>query len=260
MAPQHERQSAAGPETPALPAAAVHIALLSPEVLRTPVVRANALSLLSEEEIKRAEAFVFDADRDAFLATRALARVILGRYTRASPRRLEFVTSAAGKPELQAPLLEPRLRFNVSHTRTLVACAVVWDADVGVDVEALREVPTEIAERLFSPPEIEALRAMTPRQQQEGFLAFWTLKESFVKARGVGLSMPLNSFGVALEPPRLLPCGVVRDEVSRWHFARWSPTHVHRLAICVRTDGKTVPSLTTEWLSTERIIDAAGRA
>jgi 4'-phosphopantetheinyl transferase len=179
--------------------------------------------MLSPLEIERAGRFAIDADRDGFLAARMLARVALGSMLSESPR-------------------------NLSHTPGLVACAETGIGDVGVDVEEVRAAPLDVADRFFSPPEIEALGMTPAHEQSDAFYTLWTLKESFVKARGDGLSMPLDSFAVGLRPPRLMRYGAIRDDASRWHFTCLSPTKTHRLAVCVRGATSQPPSVVATWL------------
>lgn len=162
----------------------------------------RAWELLSEEERARAMRFRFERDRVLYVLAHALVRRELARYLRVTALELRFENNAHGRPELVVPSSpEPsaRLRFNLSHTRGLVGCAVTLGADVGFDVEEVRPVaPLEIADRYFSAPELERLRALEPSAQGRRFFTLWSLKEAYVKARGVGLTLGLHSF--ALHP------------------------------------------------------------
>jgi 4'-phosphopantetheinyl transferase len=209
---------------------------------------AHASGLLSPPELERASRFLREADRRAFLAGRFLARVALGTLLSEPPRHIEFVLGAHGKPAIRRPPREEPIYFNLSHTRGLVTCAVTRVGDVGVDVEALRVPPADVAERFFAPPEIELLRVTPAEEQSAAFYAIWTLKESFVKARGDGLSVSLDSFAVRCQPPGLLRYGALGEDTERWHFTCVSPTPAHHLALCVRAVPAGPPIVATRWL------------
>ena len=122
------------------------------------------------------------------------------------------------------------MRFNLSHARSLIACAVAYDAEVGVDVEETdRGIEAlELAERFFAPSEVAHLRAAPSDIRDERFFTLWTLKEAYIKALGTGLSTDLKAF--AIDPVR----PGFADGDDRWHFAAAAPTPRHALAICVR--------------------------
>lgn len=162
--------------------------------------------LLSEEERVRAHRFRFDRDRVRFIAAHAQMRLILAAYLQTQPQTPEFGANAYGKPCLQG---ESTLRFNLSHSGSLGLLAVIPHQEVGVDIEVLRpEVDRKnIAKRFFAPGEATMLFSLPADQQTNAFYACWTRKEAYIKARGRGLSIPLDAFEVSLvpgEPARLL--------------------------------------------------------
>ena len=163
---------------------------------------------LATDETARANRFVFPRDRNAFIATRGILRKLLGRYVSHSPARLEFDYSPRGKPFLRANQIERSIEFNVSHSHGLALLAFAAKRRLGVDVELVRPdfASDEIAQRYFSPQELTELRALPASLQAEGFFLCWTRKEAYVKARGEGLHIPLESFQVSLTPgqPELL--------------------------------------------------------
>jgi 4'-phosphopantetheinyl transferase len=155
----------------------------------------SLFELLDVEERKRAARFKFAAPRNQFLISRALLRQALGRYRRIDARDIRFLTSANGKPELAENC---DLRFNLSHSAGVAVIAVVRHRQVGVDVERIRPDTNalELAERFFSPPEVQWLRSQPAAQHVPSFFTCWTAKEAYIKAQGEGLSLPLTSFGV----------------------------------------------------------------
>jgi 4'-phosphopantetheinyl transferase len=235
--------------------------LLDPAGLQGAVVRAAALALLTADERKRAERFVFDADRDISIGARALARTLLLAYSGAARSHdLAFVFNDHGKPSLAGTVNGRRLAFNLSHTRGLVACAVAWDAELGVDVETVRDnPPLSVAQSYFAGPEIDALQALAPDARADAFYATWTLKESFIKARGQGLAIPLDSFAVRLQPPALLPYGAMAATHTDWRFAQLRPLPGFIGAVCWSRVGGPA-AIGSHWLTPDAILAAAARA
>ena len=88
--------------------------------------------------------------------------------------------------------------FNLSHSGEYAVCAVS-EKEIGCDVEKLSECRLKLAKRFFSVYEYEMLLAQeTEEEKRELFYRFWTLKESFIKAVGKGLYLPLDSFSILL--------------------------------------------------------------
>jgi 4'-phosphopantetheinyl transferase len=171
---------------------------------------------LAPDELARANRFHFQRDRNSFVATRGVLRDLLGRYLDRSPAELEFDYSPRGKPCLRATPLGRSVPFNVSHSHGLALLAFAPGRHVGVDVELIRRdfACEEIAKRYFSPQEVAELDALPPSSRAEGFFLCWTRKEAYVKARGEGLHIPLDSFHVSLSPGR--PVSLQSSDSSHW--------------------------------------------
>jgi 4'-phosphopantetheinyl transferase len=118
----------------------------------------------------------------------------LSRYDSRPPGAWAFEEAPGGKPVLAAHDASA-LSFNLSHTHGFVACAVTLGTEVGIDVENVdRNLRVqEIAERYFAPDELSDLAACPPDARAKRFFDFWTLKEAYLKAIGVGLSHPPNA-------------------------------------------------------------------
>lgn len=159
-------------------------------------------SVLVDEEMERARRFYFAKDRQHWIVARALLRVLLGRYLQSDPRGLRFTTNAYGKPSLASPLEGKRLRFNLSHSGGLVLYAFAYEKELGIDMEQMRTGIDyqELATHFFSAYECAALDALPPALQEEAFFLCWSRKEAYIKARGLGLSLPLSQFDVSLVP------------------------------------------------------------
>ncbi len=156
--------------------------------------------VLSVAELERAARFYRDSDRDRYVCAHAALRGILGSLLNAEPCDLEFVTGDAGKPAL-AGSGAPAVEFNLSHSGDVVLIAVGSGRPVGVDVERVSARPDlpALADRFFSKGEADRIRAVPQLARTQAFLRVWTRKEAYVKACGVGLSAPLNSFEVLVE-------------------------------------------------------------
>lgn len=200
---------------------------------------------LSADERSRADRYSFARDMHHFIVGRALLRVILGGYLEIEPDRLRFAYSHHGKPSLADAFGSGILRFNVSHSQGLALYAVSRDGHVGVDLERTRPVADleQIAERFFSPREYAALRALPAQMKHEAFFNCWTRKEAYVKARGDGLSLPLNQFDVSLapgEPARLVHNERAPQEVARWSLQELTPAPGYVAALAVEGHGRQI--------------------
>lgn len=198
---------------------------------------ARLADLLDESERARAGRFHFAADRLSYVAAHAMGRVLLSEFAGGPPQDWRFVEGPHGKPEAMMPAGAPRLRLNLSHTRGLAAAALAVEHDIGIDVERLDRSGdfAEIAQRFFAPEECAALAAVPPERAAETFLAFWTLKEAYIKAVGAGLSLPLDSFAFSLEPLAIRFAPGTADDPAGWQFARLSPPPGFTMALAVRT-------------------------
>lgn len=191
---------------------------------------------LDVAEQAAAARFRFAADRHAYIAAHALARQMLSAAGGLPPEAWRFTRTAAGKPELEAAHGMPWLRFNLSHTRTLVACATTARDDLGLDVEDVARAPASpaLAQRYFAAEEAALLAALPQDRRHEAFLRIWTLKEAFVKATGAGIALGLDRFAVALDPPRLCRLPAEAGALGDWRFLQWQPTRSHILAMALR--------------------------
>ena len=206
----------AGPASPAIENDEVHVWKVDLSAT-VPDVR-----LLSRDEHERAARFHFERDRQHFKASRSALRIILGRYLNLPPESLEFAQTEYGKPFL-TNLEAAGVFFNLSHSGEVALIAVARERELGVDVEFMRPdfATNEVAEHFFSMAEIYTLSGLEPHLRTQAFFNCWTRKEAYVKARGEGLSMPLDVFDVSLAPDvsaAMLNNRVDKSEPARWIF------------------------------------------
>lgn len=183
---------------------------------------------LAQDEQDRANRFRFKQDRSHYINARGILRDILGRYLDARPDALRFEYTKYGKPSLAKEFGGETIRFNLSHSKGVALFAFTTGRDLGIDLEWIRAdvADEQIAERFFSAQEVSALRALEASAQAEAFFNCWTRKEAYIKARGEGLSMPLDQFAVSLKPgdaAALLYAGEGDKETSRWKFIELFP-------------------------------------
>jgi 4'-phosphopantetheinyl transferase len=196
-----------------------------------------AVRLLSKEELTRWQRFKFDRHRREYLATHALARTALSHSRLLPPEAWRFQLNAYGKPSIEP---ECGLRFNLSNSLDLVVCLISERAEVGVDVEPHKRAESilEVAPRMFSPRELAQLEALRENERPERALRLWTLKEAYIKARGMGLALPLNRFSFLFEGETKMRMAMdlsLGDEPGRWRFCLME--HLgHRIALMVESE------------------------
>ena len=193
--------------------------------------------LLTPTEQQAQKRFHFEKDRHRYLLTRALLRTVLSRYAPVAPQDWGFHTNAYGKPAIanDHPLAQ-HISFNVSHTHGLVLVGITQNSALGVDVENLRRrAPLNAAAAYFSAAEATALAQLPEPLQADRFFQYWTLKESYIKARGMGLSIPLDQFSFDLSTQGRVSLSIdprQSDSPTRWNLWQLRPTPEHLVAVC----------------------------
>ncbi|MFD1747350.1 4'-phosphopantetheinyl transferase family protein [Rhizobium helianthi] len=197
----------------------------------------SCFQVLNDEERDRLSKFLVEPARLQFLVARALLRTCLTQYCGAPAPSWQFQSNAFGKPHISEPAEYRHIQFNISHTDGLVACAFAHSCLIGLDVENTgRNIePLQLAEHVLAPPECADLLGHESTAQRARFYDYWTLKEAYVKARGLGLSLGLDSFWFQLEgeAPQIVFGPDSTDDPKQWHFAQFSPTESHKLALAV---------------------------
>jgi 4'-phosphopantetheinyl transferase len=200
-------------------------------------------ALLSPDERAKGARFRFESDRLLHLATRALVRTVLSEYADVAPSDWRFAPGEHGKPYVVGPPGAPQMSFNLTNTRGLVVCAVsLSHPRIGVDAEWLERggETLSLAQESLSQVEIQELSSLAPGEQRERFFSYWTLKESYIKARGVGLALPLDAFSFLLDDPskiRIVFTPGCDDTPDGWRFALLSDSSRHLVAVAVDTGG-----------------------
>lgn len=219
-----------------LSAGEIHLWLVKPDEITDPILSDRYRDLLDTEEQARLQRLRLPDVRHQYLLTRALVRTTLSRYIALPPSTWRFRPGPHGRPLIVNPEGQA-LCFNLAHTRGLIACAVTRDAELGVDVEyTLRDTPKiEVANRFFADAEYRNLHALPTDRQSDRFFDYWTLKEAYIKARGLGLACPLGRFAFRLREGEKIILTIdpgLADGGGRWHCRLGRPSTHHRLALC----------------------------
>jgi 4'-phosphopantetheinyl transferase len=230
----------------------VHLWVLDPDAAVDPALLAAYEALLAPDERARRDRYLFAHSKREYLLTRALQRTVLSRYAEVAPAVWSFSANEHGCPEVANPGVEG-LRFNLSNTAGLIACAVSGGRDVGVDVEDTqrKSETVAVADRFFAPAEVAALRALPAEAQRARFFDYWTLKEAYIKARRMGLAIPLASFAFVLDegrPVRVELAPELGDDAATWQFEQPALTKRHRAAVAVRRGRGPDVALVVRWV------------
>jgi 4'-phosphopantetheinyl transferase len=180
---------------------------------------------LTADERDRAGRFYFEKHRRRYIVGRGTLRTIIGRYLGVAPDKIRFAYNDKGKPSLVEPKVNG-FECNVSHSDEVALYAFALGVSIGVDVEVIRPVNDmeAIAKRFFSTLEYEMLQRVPPENRLEAFFNCWTRKEAYVKAEGLGLFIPLDSFTVSLAPSE--PARFIQLTAQSGHSGAWSLHHL----------------------------------
>ncbi|WP_428483820.1 4'-phosphopantetheinyl transferase family protein [Rhodopila sp.] len=209
-------------------------------------------SLLSTEEIARANRFRFIQDKISFSCAHSLARVMLSILLPQPPRNWRFTTDGLGRPLLCGGQIRYPVCFSLSHTRGLAACALGVGHGIGVDAEGCAAVRLlDLQGDWLTQDESAALHALPLAAKGEAAVQLWTLKEAVAKAMGVGLHQRFSDVGFALDPPRF--ARLPKALAGRWWLAQMRHTPAHMVAVAVRSATRRPVEITIEVLSADLI-------
>lgn len=217
----------------------VHVWFTFPQEINDAGLLKAYHGLLNDEERQKQNRYYLEQHRHEYLIARALVRSVLSRYVEKAPKEWRFSKSQHGRPEIEHDYDTPPLRFNLSHANGLIACAVTLEHEVGIDVEDTKRkaINVDMASRFFSTPEIKALLSMPDHEKEDRFFHYWTLKESYIKACGRGLSAPMNQFSFHFANDRFLGISfdpLLAEDPKSWQFFILKPTKRHKAAVALR--------------------------
>lgn len=221
------------------------VGILFPAPGAPPAAEAGFLALLSEAERRRVQDFRSTIACNQYIYGRALVRCALARFTGSRPEAVPLQLTADGKPFL-SPDAAGAIEFSLSHKPGCIAVALTRRGEIGVDVEAIApdRANEKIARHYFASSEVRQLHGLSAEQMPLRFCRFWSLKEAYIKARGLGLRIPLKDFAFAFaEPDRLEQPGpgiriaftsAIRDDPAAWQFHTRRAGADHLLSLAIR--------------------------
>lgn len=198
-------------------------------------------ALLSNDEKARSSRFKFDRDRECYIISRGILRLLLAGYLRQEPHDFVFSYTQFGKPFLA---VDGSLRFNISHSGNMAVFGFARNEEIGVDIEKIKDDfdILELAQNFFAQKEIEVLEHLPKEALPGAFFRCWTRKESFIKAEGSGLSFPLDQFAVSLaqdKPAELLTTQWDPNEKEHWQLFSYIPAEEYVAAVAIRSQAHT---------------------
>ena len=196
-------------------------------------------SLLSADEIARAERFYFERDRSRYIIGRGILRTLLGNYLGMDASEIQFNYGPHGKPTLEPVSTGQTLQFNLAHSNDRAIFIFGWDRPVGIDIEHVRPLQDadRFAEQFYSARETALINSLPGDDKWNAFYKLWTCKEAFLKAQGSGLTVPLNQVEIFLdgeEAARLISIGGDTEQAADWKLWIFNPLPGYQAAIAIQ--------------------------
>jgi 4'-phosphopantetheinyl transferase len=188
------------------------------------------ISYLSIKKQKRISTYCNYRENNRVIIADLLVRLIICNKLKLKNKELDINTSPYGKPYLKN---SESLHYNVSHSGEWVVCA--FDSlPIGIDIELIRPIKQyEIVKRFFTSEEYKGLLNREEKDRLSYFYELWTLKESYVKAVGKGLSLKLNSFSINNSPEDYLK--ISGTDYEELYLKQYNIDSKYKLAVCAST-------------------------
>jgi 4'-phosphopantetheinyl transferase len=220
----------------------IHIWFLRPESVQNPDTLDHLRSILSKTELSQYQRYLFPEHAHLYLVSHGLVRRVLSKYAGIDPHEWAFRRTAHGRPEIDVPDI-PALRFNLTHTPGLAACIVTLEDACGIDAEHLvaRGNLLGVAERMFSEAEYRELEQLESDAFLEFFFTRWTLREAYVKARGIGIYFPTRKMNFTVNSDTSIEASFhpeLEDNAEIWNFQILKPTDSHIVSVAVSDDAE----------------------
>lgn len=191
-------------------------------------IYSECLNILSQDEQTRCSKFLFEKDRIRFILSHWALRCILANILNVAPASLQFTQNPYGKPELAGQFLNSPIRFNLSHSGDIALIVISYNIEIGIDIEQILTdfEFEEIARYNFTLEENAVLQSTSVANRSEVFYRIWTGKEAFIKAKGLGLSIPLDTFSiipVSDSPTNILKYNNPQGSTQEWSILSLQP-------------------------------------
>ena len=189
--------------------------------------------LISDERKSKMEKFLFKEDSIRCLLGEIIARYAISKDLNIKNEDISFKTDSFNKPYL--PIADKSVLYNISHSGEWVVC-IISDKPCGIDVELIKKADFGIAKRFFSQNEYESLMSQPEHYRTRYFFMLWTLKESYIKADGRGLSLPLDSFSINIGPDRICVSAKDTNNLLNCFFSQFEIDNSHIVSVCSKED------------------------
>ena len=211
--------------------------VFNPETYKEDIL-AECRKIIVPVEREREQRYYFEGDRRRYVVTRALVRLVLSNYWPIDPEKWIFSANDFGRPSVSnRDFHGANLSFNISHTNGLIVVGVSRRHALGVDLENIRskQVSMDIADQYFARREAIRLKALGKEEQDYRLYEYWTLKEAYIKARGMGLSIPLDKFSFDFPSSTRIEMEIdpeLNDDAGRWFFCQIQPAPGYMMTLC----------------------------
>lgn len=184
------------------------------------------IDFMSDNKKKRVNRFYHFSDSLRMVFSDLLIRMIIIKKFSIDNEDIEFLLNDYGKPHLKG---FDDFHFNISHSGEWIACAID-EKEVGIDIEKINHIELDIAKRFFTKNEYIDLINKPEQNRIDYFYDLWTLKESYIKARGMGLSIPLNSFSFKKINEKILFQS--KEDMNKYFFRQYDVDCNYKLSVC----------------------------
>lgn len=186
----------------------------------------SLLREVDEEKKIKISKFVYKEDAYRTLIGDVLIRSMVCEKLKMSNKQISFYINEYGKPFINNTT---RVHFNVSHAGEWVLC-VLSNGEIGIDIERIQPIDLDIAKYYFSEVEYMDLQKKDGVDKIYYFFDLWTLKESYIKARGMGLSIPLKDFCIRVANDGITLSG--KEINKNWFFKQYEFDQPYKVSVC----------------------------
>lgn len=184
--------------------------------------------LINSEKRYKIKKFINKEDKIRMLIGEILIRTMIFEKLSIRNEHIAFEKNEYGKPYLKE---HPKFNFNISHSGDFVVCAID-NKPIGIDIEKIKHIEyKEIAESFFSSSEFEYIGKADSEIELNKFYEIWTLKESYIKCCGQGLSIPLKSFSIDKDKYENIKV-IIDNQHKEYVFKTFDIDCLYKMSIC----------------------------
>ncbi len=209
---------------------------------QSPMILDPCYEALTIEGKKGASFFKFQKDRDSYVLSNGLVRILIADYLKISTEELKVSRHKKGKPYL---LNDDQFFFNISNSGDCCVFAFSRNGEVGIDIERIRPLKDldELIEKNFSPNEIIYINRNSADRSTR-FFKLWTLKEAYLKAIGEGMRLTPDNleFSCGNGEFKLQSVRGI-DELGDWTFMDFSPSKDYVGTLAYKENSATVSAI-----------------